>query len=163
MEPIPSPRQDAVTSPADTAASQQSTVAPARPAGLRRRLASLVYEALLLFAVFFLAGAVYKALFGDPVDVRGRVFHELFLLLVAGVYLMAQWLRGGQTLPMKTWRLRLESADGGPILPGQALLRYVCAVASCFLLGLGFLWALVDRDRQFLHDRMAGTRVVQLL
>ena len=61
---------------------------------------------------------------------------------------------------MKTWRIRVEAADGGPVRPGQAARRYLFAWAGAAALGIGFLWALLDRDGQYLHDRLAGTRLV---
>ncbi len=69
-------------------------------------------------------------------------------------------VNGGQTLPMKTWKLRLAGADGQPPRPLQALLRYLAAWPSILLGCIGLFWALVDKDRQFLHDRIAGTCIV---
>jgi len=71
------------------------------------------------------------------------------------------WVRSGQTLPMKTWRIRLVTEQGKPLAVGRAFQRYLLAVPSV-LSGIGVLWALVDRDRQFLHDRLAGTRIVRV-
>ena len=71
------------------------------------------------------------------------------------------WTRGGQTLPMKTWRIRLVRADtGGPVNAARAVHRYLLAVLGLAAAGLGFAWALFDRDGLFLHDRMAGTMLV---
>ncbi|HNH25004.1 MAG TPA: RDD family protein, partial [Accumulibacter sp.] len=67
---------------------------------------------------------------------------------------------GGQTLAMKTWRIRLLSADGRPVRPAQALLRFLLCWPSLILVGVGIVWAMVDRDHRFLHDRLAGTRLV---
>lgn len=89
-----------------------------------------------------------------------RVLFQAYLMLISALYFNIQWVRGGQTLAMKTWRLRLVDADARPVSAGRALLRYAAAVASLALFGVGFLWALVDRDQQFLHDRIAGTRIV---
>ncbi len=62
---------------------------------------------------------------------------------------------------MKTWRIRLvRAADGGAVNPGRAAHRFVLALLGTLAAGLGFAWALVDRDRQFLHDRLAGTALV---
>jgi uncharacterized RDD family membrane protein YckC len=63
---------------------------------------------------------------------------------------------------MKTWRLRLVAADGSALSVRQAALRYVVALAGMLLAGVGFLWALFDRDHQFLHDRLARTRIVRV-
>ena len=67
----------------------------------------------------------------------------------------------GQTLPMKTWRMRLTLANGEPLGTSRAALRYLAAIASLATLGAGFLWALIDKDKQFLHDRVCGTRLFQ--
>ena len=77
------------------------------------------------------------------------------------IYFMWCWLNGGQTLPMKTWKIRLVSKDGGRIRPAQALLRYLAAWPSTVLL-IGIFWALIDREQLFLHDRIAGTRLISL-
>ena len=84
----------------------------------------------------------------------------LHVLLLLMVYFVWFWLNGGQTLPMKTWKLRLAGADGRPPRPLQALLRYLAAWPSILLGCIGLFWALVDKDRQFLHDRIAGTCIV---
>jgi uncharacterized RDD family membrane protein YckC len=123
-------------------------------AGLPRRLAAMVYEAVLLFAVAFFAGWVFFFASGGRDATSGWVRHELqlFILVVFAGYFLWSWLRGGQTLAMKAWGIRLVD-----VTPAKALLRFVLAVA---LLPVSIAWALFDRDRQFLHDRLAGTRLV---
>ena len=132
--------------------------APGRNAGLGRRCLSLIYEALLLCAVLFLAALVYQTLFGQPGGTAGWTGLRATLVLAMGVYFVPQWMYG-QTLPMKTWRLRLERPDGSRLTLARALARYLLALLSCFLLGLGFIWAILDREHQFLHDRLADTRI----
>lgn len=127
--------------------------------GIGRRLASLLYEALVVFAVVLIGFLLPQIVFhGFGLGVPGRLLwiHVLALLML---YFVWFWLNGGQTLPMKTWKLRLASADGGRLRPAQAVLRYLAAWPCLLLGGIGVLWALVDRDRQFLHDRIAGTRI----
>lgn len=131
-------------------------------AGLLRRAASLAYEALLLAALLFLAGLFFALAFGDARSGLPRYLSQAYLVLVSGAYFIWQWLRGGQTLPMKTWKIHVEMADGTPITMCAAILRYTLAVAGLLCLGLGFLWALADRDRQFLHDRLSGTRIARV-
>lgn len=87
---------------------------------------------------------------------------QLWLLLVLGLYFGYCWTRTGQTLAMKTWRIRLQRRDGALLTPRQAAFRFVTACWTLLPLGLGFWWALLDRDRQFLHDRLAGTRIVKV-
>ncbi len=63
---------------------------------------------------------------------------------------------------MKTWRLKLVPARGESLSVRQALVRYVLAWISLLAAGLGFVWAAFDREHQFLHDRLAGTRIVKI-
>src|SRR5262245_21457161 len=128
--------------------------------GLTRRALSMLYEGLLAFAIAFFAslafyGAAEGRLFGDA-----RLLFQAYLFLVLGIYFIACWSRGGRTLAMQTWRMRLVGRDGAPIGAARAALRYALAWVSLLPLGAGFFWACFDRDRQFLHDRLAGTRLV---
>jgi uncharacterized RDD family membrane protein YckC len=122
---------------------------------LPRRLASLLYEALLVFGVAFFAAWIFFFASGGRDATTGVMRAELqvFILVVLAGYFLWCWLRGGQTLAMRAWKIRVVD-----ITPGKAIARFLIAAA---LLPLSILWALVDRDRQFLHDRLAGTRLVQ--
>jgi uncharacterized RDD family membrane protein YckC len=131
-------------------------------AGLRRRLLSLVYEALILAAVL-LAAAVPMVMLTSAWDrTLARLTLQGWLLVLCGGFYVRQWTGSGQTLPMKTWRIKLVTAEGSAPGVGRALARYGAALFSIAALGIGYLWALIDRDRQFLHDRLAGTRLVVL-
>ena len=114
----------------------------------------MVYEALLLFAVAFFAAWIFFFASGGRDATGGWLRHalQLFVVVVFAAYFLWCWLRGGQTLAMRAWRIRLVD-----VTPGKALLRFVLALA---LLPLSIVWALFDRDRQFLHDRLAGTRLI---
>jgi uncharacterized RDD family membrane protein YckC len=130
-----------------------------RNAGLAVRCASLFYEAVLLVPLLFISGWLFLTLTRDATSPLTRALFQGWLLFVLGVYFVYCWTHG-QTLAMKTWRLRLISVDGRTPSVRQALTRYLLAVLGLGLLGAGFLWALVDADRQFLHDRLARTRIV---
>lgn len=83
------------------------------------------------------------------------------LLLILMIYFVWFWRHGGQTLAMQTWKIHLESAlNGGNVTLPQALARFVLCWPSLLFFGAGLIWAAFDRDRQFLHDRLAGTRLV---
>lgn len=131
-----------------------------RPAGFVRRLASGLYELLILLALVFIATLPFSYLFGDATHGWRRYLLQAWVLVVTAAYFTWFWTRGGQTLPMKTWRFKLVRADGAPVAWPRALHRYALALLGFLALGLGFLWALVDRDGQFLHDRLAGTALV---
>ena len=128
-------------------------------APLFRRTLSLIYEALLVAAVLWCAGFLYAIVESRVSSVHFRAAYQLYLLSIAGIYFIWQWQRG-QTLPMRTWHVRLVTRNGAAVSFGQAVARFVFATVGLLLLGLGFFWALVDSERQFLHDRLTGTRLV---
>ena len=128
--------------------------------GLARRLGSGLYDLLLLVALLLVATFPFLAIAGDSTAGWRRHLLQLYVVAVGGVYFVAFWARGGQTLAMKTWRIRVVRADGRPLTRARALHRYLIALLSFFALGAGFVWALFDRDGQFLHDRLAGTALV---
>jgi uncharacterized RDD family membrane protein YckC len=129
-------------------------------ASLARRGLSLLYEALLLAAVLIAAALPLTLLVQPLPPPLARALMQLGLVIAAGLYFVPQWVHGRRTLPMKTWRLRLIGREGRPLCARRALCRYLLALAGTLALGAGFLWALVDPDRRFLHDRLAGTRIV---
>jgi len=160
-----------------------------RDASLWRRYAALGYEGLLLAAVVLLVGFLtlpavrptggeHPALAVPPLP--GRVLSACFVFAAAGLYFGWSWTGGRRTLPMKTWRLALVRSDGGIVNAKTAVARYVAAWIgpaislaayaalqpanlgwhAAWLIPLGYLWPLVDPDRRFLHDRIAGTRIV---
>lgn len=128
--------------------------------GLGRRLTSMLYEGLVVFSILLIGFLLPQvALFGFGISMNAKqLWLHVFILLM--LYFLWCWLNGGQTLPMKTWKLRIANADGSPLRPAQALLRYLAAWPSVALFGIGILWAVFDKDRQFLHDRIAGTQII---
>ncbi len=152
------------------------------PASLRRRLIALVYEGVLLFGVVFVAGFALSIATQQRNGLTGHHLMAAWIGLVLGVYFVGFWHHGGQTLPMKTWRLRVVGPHGTPPSIARAALRYFIAwlwflppLALHPLFGLSLphtlvialvwfvLWsasALVGRGGQLPQDRLAGTRVV---
>ena len=148
----------------------------------------LLFGVAFIPAYLFSALLQFKGSTGSPL----RYLFQATMFGAIGLYFVWCWTHGGQTLPMKTWRFRLVGADGAPPGKARAWLRYalawigplagilaykgiveltgygtarfsVAAFWTCapFLL-LNWLWALADRDRQFLHDRLAGTRLIDI-
>lgn len=122
----------------------------------------MLYEALLAFAVVVLAGIAFYGAAEGRLAGETRLLFQVYLFFVLGIYFIACWSRGGRTLAMQTWRMRVVRRDGASIGVGRAALRYALAWVSLASFGAGFLWACVDSDRQFLHDRLAGTRIVMI-
>jgi uncharacterized RDD family membrane protein YckC len=120
----------------------------------------MLYESLLALAIAFFAAFAFQGAALDRLSSGTRHIFQLYLLLILGIYFVACWTRKGGTLPMQTWKIRLVAVDGGRPSAGRALLRYALAWPSLLLGGVGIFWAITDRDRQFLHDRLAGTRIV---
>jgi uncharacterized RDD family membrane protein YckC len=125
-------------------------------ASLLRLFIVIFYDSLLLFSVLFLAAAL-----AYPVtDGQVSLSYQIYLLTVGFLYFAWSWLRGGQTLGMKAWRIQLVSSDGKPLTWQQALLRFSMAIVSWLALGMGFFWALVDKQRRTWHDWASNTRMV---
>jgi uncharacterized RDD family membrane protein YckC len=120
----------------------------------------MLYESLLLTALILVVTFPFVGLTGGAVSTGSRIALQIYLVTVCGAYFTWYWLHGGQTLPMKTWHMRLRTATGAPLTLRQALLRYLAALAGLLAGGLTLWWALFDRDRQFLHDRLLGTRII---
>ena len=131
-----------------------------RVPSILRRLASGLYDLLLVVALVLIATFPFLALFGDSTHGWRRSLLQAWVLLVAASYFVGFWSHGGQTLPMKTWRVRLVRVDGAKVGVMQGINRFAFAVLGFLAAGLGFLWALWDRDKQFLHDRIAGTTLL---
>lgn len=133
------------------------------PAKLSVRCACMLYEALLLFAVCFICAYLYLTLTQQkyPLSPLQRHFFQGYIFFIIGCYFIYFWRKSGQTLAMKTWRIGLIQVNGERINLTQAIARYIFAWLSVMLFMLGFLWALIDKDKQFLHDRLLGTRLVR--
>jgi uncharacterized RDD family membrane protein YckC len=154
---------------------------------LRRRMACWLYEGMLLFAVVFLAGWLFSTLtqMRNAMDPR-RYGLQGFVFIVFGVYFGWFWAKG-QTLAMKTWNIRIVNHRGQAVPQWQALWRYLLSwlwflpplvglwltrskgvvvsagTSAVAVLGWVLVWALLSRfhaQRQFLHDALAGTRLI---
>ncbi len=153
----------------------------AAPPSIRRRLAAFLYESVLLFGVVFVAGLAFSLVLRQRNGLAHHHLMSVWIAIVAGVYFVGFWHRGGQTLPMKTWRLRVVGPRDKPPSLARATLRYLAAwlwflpplalhplfdlsIPRTLLLALVWfgLWAAsacFGQSRQFPHDRIAGTRI----
>jgi uncharacterized RDD family membrane protein YckC len=131
------------------------------PVGWLRRLAVMFYDSMLLFGVLFGATLILLPFTrGQPVG-PNNVFYTVYLLAVSYGYFGWFWSHGGQTLGMRAWRVTLV-ADPPRVLDWRrCLLRFAAALISWAPAGMGFLWALLDREKLAWHDRLSGTRLVR--
>ncbi|MCE9661253.1 MAG: RDD family protein [Burkholderiales bacterium] len=170
----------------DRGATAPPVAAPARTPSLARRMACFVYEAMLLFGVALIPavlGTLFFAQTGQRHPLQSETALRAFALVVYGIYFVGCWSVRGQTLAMQTWHIRVVAATGGRVGQWRALARYVACCVAWFapasllaaLLGLGpwqglgavvlgiafyALLALAAPGRQFWHDLVCGTRLV---
>ena len=134
-------------------------------AGFGRRLAALIYDALLVAAllmVFTFAALLFThgaAVIPATAGVWAYVYRAGLILVIAAYYVI-NWLRSGQTLGMRAWRLRTVSESGKTLALKAAALRMVFGVLAWAPAALGVLWLYLDPDHLALHDRLSRTRVV---
>jgi len=150
---------------------------------LRRRMTAWLYEGVMLFGVVMLPGLLFGVATNTRHALDNRHALQAFLFAVLGLYFVYFWIKG-QTLAMKTWRIRVVDRRGQPLTFWPALRRYLlcwlwflpplAALApfklsggevAVLMLGWVAVWALLSRfqpQRQFWHDILAGTRLVQV-
>jgi uncharacterized RDD family membrane protein YckC len=129
---------------------------------LIKRLIACLYDALILIAIWMLVTWFYIFSFGEILSPFQRLSLQMLLWLSAGVYFMFSWYKGGQTLALKAWKMKIVSQANVDLSFKVCFLRYVLASVLMMLFGLTLLWAFVDKDRLFLHDRLLNTKCIQL-
>jgi uncharacterized RDD family membrane protein YckC len=135
--------------------------------GIARRLAAMIYDSLLLAALWFVTAALLMAVTGGHLADPNRpswllATLRVSLFLVTLLFFAGFWVNGGQTLGMRAWRMKLVDTHGEPVNWNQAIWRFIAAVPSIGLMGVGLLWMLLDREHIAVHDRLTGTRLVLL-
>ncbi|MFT5593142.1 MAG: putative RDD family membrane protein YckC [Oceanicoccus sp.] len=139
---------------------QQNTLTVTN-AGLFVRLAALLYDALLVLGLWFAIGVVFVIANGGEAANTHNPFLPSALFIATLWFNMHFWRRGGQTLGMRAWRLRLLNQNKGPLTMTQCLLRFVVAIGSLGLCGIGYLWMFIDKDGFTWHDKYSETRVIR--
>ncbi|MDP2902246.1 MAG: RDD family protein [Methylovulum sp.] len=124
-----------------------------------RRLAAIIYDLILLCAIFFVATAVLLPLNAGEAFTRQQFFFPLYLLAISFIFYGWFWTHGGQTLGLRAWKIKVLTLDRQPISWSQALLRFITAIISLSFFGLGVLWILVDKNQRSWHDRLSNTAV----
>lgn len=127
-----------------------------------RRTLCMIYDFLLFLAIWFVASFIFIVIVQDTNFTYFKPIYQFYSLSIIGIYFIWFWTHGGQTLAMQTWKMRIVAKDGSALTMKQAITRYLFAVIGITSFGIGIIWALIDRDRQYLHDRLAGTRIVKV-
>jgi len=149
-----------------------STVYP--PVSLVKRLLAIIYDLILLTAIFFVTGIVMSTLTTFIVNNGNAITEEHSFYIMNQVIILCAlfisslifygwfWTHGGQTLGMKTWRIKLVSENSDTISWKQANIRFFCAILSWSIFGIGFFWSLIDSKNRCWHDILSSTRLIQL-
>ena len=159
--------------------------APIMTPGIWRRIATIPYEGLLLLALLLIASFPVAGLKGYTLVGVPHLFYQAYLFMVTSAYFIWLWCHGGQTLPMKTWRFAVVDQMGHSLTATRATIRFICALIFFGPAAVGMVllffpdrvspvvtlwtflplvatiwWAKFDPESQFLHDRLAGTRLI---
>ena len=129
------------------------------PPGFFRRMGAILYDGILLFSVFFVTTALLLPLNDGRAFDPGQWFYPLCLLWVSFMFFGWFWTHGGQTLGMRAWKIRVRTLDDQALGWRHALVRFVGAIFSWSVGGLGFLWMLFNENKHCWHDLVSKTRI----
>ena len=144
-----------------------AVVSPVVSVGFLRRAAALIYDAFLLAALLmvFTGAALFltkgHAIVPETAGSWEYLYRAGLAAVIAGYYIF-NWLRSGQTLGMRAWRLRAVDVSGSTMSLGAAILRSALGFLAWAPAALGVLWLYLDPDHLAVHDRFSRTRVVRL-
>lgn len=142
----------------DEGARADASPANAEPvAALRYRFAAMLYDALIVLAMWIFTIVLLVTLTGDAV--LGAWLQSLLFLELYAFFTLS-WSHRGQTIGMLAWRLELRS--DGRFTPSQALRRFLGGLLSLLALGLGYIWMWFDPNRRTWPDRLSGSTMVRL-
>lgn len=131
------------------------------PCGLLRLLAIIIYDGVIIISLLMLAAllAIFVG-FGGQTALKDPVY-TLYLLSVWFFYLTWCWHKGGMTVGMRAWRVRIEDGNGNRPGWGRSSTRFLASLLSAATAGAGFLWLLADSGKRTWHDMLSGTRLVR--
>ncbi len=131
-----------------------------KPPGFFRRMGAILYDALLLLGVFFLATILLLPFNKSSAFEPNHPLFSLYLVIVAFFFFGWFWTHGGQTLGMRAWKIKVCNRNGGDLTWLQAVIRFLASIASWGLAGLGFLSILFNKKRQGWHDLLSKTEII---
>ncbi|TVP45273.1 MAG: RDD family protein [Halomonas sp.] len=141
------------------------------PAGLGRRLGAMLYDGFLVMAIWIAVTVAHLVFFrvvlGQQAEDIGTTAFDIWslrimLLFFVSLFFIFSWSRGGMTLGMQAWRLRVQTLDGYSLNWQQGLIRCATAWLSLLALGLGYVWVLFDAERRSWPDIVSKTQTVVL-
>ena len=127
--------------------------------GFFRRFAAICYDTLLLLAVLFFATALVLPFNSGEAFSSDQLYYPVYLFSVSCLFFTWFWTHGGQTVGMKSWKIRVLTSNRQPITWRQAMARFLWAILSWLACGLGYLWIFTDNSKLAWHDRLSNTRL----
>ncbi len=142
-------------------------------ANLWRRLAAIIYDSIVIIAIWIVVGFIVLSAFGieqvqvvenDKVLLDPLYRSTLFSSMLLSAYLFFAWFwtHSGQTLGMQAWKIRVQNKNGSAITYKQSLIRCVLAPLSFSLLGLGYFYMFVNPEKQSLHDKFSDSIITKI-
>jgi len=131
------------------------------PCGLLRRLGIMLYDALVVLALLILAAALAMAVGFDSATALKDWDYTLYLLSVWFFYLAWCWRKGGMTVGMRAWRVRIQNENGDFPGWGQCLVRFVASFISAAAAGAGFIWSVFESRKRCWHDILSRTQLLR--
>ena len=132
-----------------------------KPCSLIRRLAAVLYDAVIVLALLMLAAWLAMLIGAGQKTAFRNTGYTLYLLSVWYLYMAWCWHRGGMTIGMRAWKIRIEDELGERPSWGKTVIRFLASLLSAALFGAGFWWSLADSGRRTWHDILSGTRLVR--
>jgi len=127
---------------------------------LLRRLGAIAYDIFLAFSLAFFIIGVVLILFFDKQAQNDLLIFGIALITIY-FYFTWSWVKGRQTLGMKAWKFQVEQNNGENITQKQAFIRFVLAIVSFSIVGLGFVYQLFNKNNLAFHDKYSNTRLIK--
>ncbi|SFV76086.1 putative transmembrane protein [hydrothermal vent metagenome] len=127
---------------------------------LLRRLGAIAYDIFLAFSLAFFIIGVVLILFFDKQAQNDLLIFGIALITIY-FYFTWSWVKGRQTLGMKAWKFQVKQNNGENITQKQAFIRFVLAIVSFSIVGLGFVYQLFNKNNLTFHDKYSNTRLIK--
>lgn len=125
------------------------------------RCMALSYDLILLICLYICATFLIVMLNKASIP-AGNIYYRLFLLFITYLFFTFFWYKYNQTTGMLAWKIKLVSITGGKPSFTQVSLRFILAIFTNLIFGIGILWALFDRNNLALYDHLSKTKLIKI-
>lgn len=139
-----------------------NTLPNSNPVSLPRRVIIMIYDSILLVAVLFFMSLPIIIPLEITIEHSYYPLYILYIYVVAFIFFAWSWTHGGQTLGLKTWRIKLTSDSGQHVTWKESLLRYIGSLICWLSCGIGFLWCYTNKERLAWNDIISKTRLIKI-